>query len=200
MLSDIQNVSGNLTTGAISYNQRLDSAAGNFSLDVDTAGTTTFAGVVGTDAVTGSGAGGLGGIDTDAGGTTAINTTTVTTLAATGDQVYNDAVLIGANATLSGNDITFVTTLDADDTAMDRTLDIVTSNSGVTTFGGQVGNTTGQLESLTTDTTVANDGRTDIDTDLINVDGASVTFNDPVRRDGRHRHHHRERDRERDLQ
>ena len=92
------------------------------------------------------------------------------------DQTFNDAVVLTGNVTNnssgSGN-VSYNSTLDADMTANDRTLAINTA--GTTEFNGRVGDTE-QLESVTTDAP----GTTEINTDIFNVDGASITFNDPV--------------------
>jgi hypothetical protein len=140
------------------------------ALIVTGSGTTTFSGAVG------GGTGTLFSLSSNGGGTTAINGGSVETdIVASGDQTYDDSVTIGANTTLTGNDITFNSTLDADATASDRTLAINTDGTGVTTFGDAVGGTE-RFESITTNA----DGTTVIDTSTFNTDGASITFNDPV--------------------
>ncbi len=81
--------------GAISFSNTLDGA---FSLDVNTAGATTFGGAVGSTTA-------LSSLTTNVGGTTSINGGAITT---SGMQSYNDAILLGTNTTLSstGADIT----------------------------------------------------------------------------------------------
>jgi len=74
------NTALNAGAGAITFATTLD---GGFSLNANTTGTTTFAGIVGgTTALT--------SVSTDAPGTTALNSGAVTT---TGAQAFNDAVL-----------------------------------------------------------------------------------------------------------
>jgi hypothetical protein len=146
------------------------------NLTVNTGGDTTFGGGVTLASLTTDDAG-VGAAEQ-----TFINGPFVTT---TGDQVYNDNVVIGGGdvapvgtlTTLTGVNVTFNGTLDADATGMDRNLSIVAS--GVTTFGNApadfVGGT-GRFESVTTDAA----GSTVIETSTFNTDGNSVTFNDPV--------------------
>ncbi|MEA3367127.1 MAG: filamentous hemagglutinin N-terminal domain-containing protein, partial [Planctomycetota bacterium] len=151
------------------FNGTVNSGA-TFANDLTVNATTTLlAGQVGNAAN-----GALGQLETDAAGTTRINGGVVTT---TGNQTYNDAVELGANTTLTGTDVSFLGTLDADATGNDRTL--LVNASGVTTFGNGAADAvggTGRLETLTTDAA----GRTEIGTTTMNLDGASVTFNDPV--------------------
>jgi len=133
---------------------------GAFSLGVNTAGITTFGGVVG-------GINALTGITTDAGGSTHINGGSVTT---TGTQTYNDAAVLGANTTListgAGN-ITLGSTVDG-------AFSLAVNTAGVTTFGGAVGATTA-LTSITTDA----GGSTHINGGSIKTTGAH-TYNDAV--------------------
>ncbi len=65
----------------VSFNSTLN---GGQSLTVNDGGTTTFGGVVGGSAA-------LASITTDAAGTTAMNSTAITT---TGAQTYNDATIL----------------------------------------------------------------------------------------------------------
>jgi autotransporter-associated beta strand protein/VCBS repeat-containing protein len=120
------------------------SVGGAFALNANSGATTTFGGAVNVASVT-----------TDAGGATAINGGAVTT---TGDQVYGDAVALGADTVLTGNDVTFTDTVNSD--ATPRSLNVVTSASGTTTFTGPVGGASA-LASLTTNadgTTAINGG------------------------------------------
>ena len=103
-------------------------------------------------------------VTTDAAGTTAINTTGITT---TGAQTYNDAVTLGANATLTGVNVTFANTVNGGQT-------LTVNDSGTTTFGGIVGGNTA-LTSVTTDAA----GTTAINTTGITTTGAQ-TYNDAV--------------------
>src|SRR5262249_58757670 len=77
---------------------------GAFSLTVNTAGTGTFGGALGSTTA-------LTSLTTDAPGSTALNGGSVTT---TGAQSYNDAVTLGANTTLTStdfSDISFASTV-----------------------------------------------------------------------------------------
>jgi filamentous hemagglutinin family protein len=74
-------------------------------------------------------------LTTDAGGTTQINGGSVTT---TGDQTYNDAVTIGQNTNLTGNDVTFNSTLNAG-TGITPTPNLTINASNDASFNGLVG-------------------------------------------------------------
>src|SRR5262249_57026568 len=77
---------------------------GAFSLTVNTAGTGTFGGALGSTTA-------LTSLTTDAPGSTALNGGSVTT---TGAQSYNDTVTLGANTTLTStdfSDISFASTV-----------------------------------------------------------------------------------------
>ncbi|XVJ58000.1 MAG: filamentous hemagglutinin N-terminal domain-containing protein [Tepidisphaera sp.] len=115
-----------------------DAAANNRILTVNSQGAVTFTGVVG-------GVEALGGLVTDAGGTTRI-TTDITTVAA-GNQTYGDSVVLLGNATLTGNNISFDGTINADAAANNR--DLIVNGAGAITFSGAVGGTQA-LNSLTT--------------------------------------------------
>ncbi|MGJ8640752.1 MAG: hypothetical protein ACSHYA_15290, partial [Opitutaceae bacterium] len=97
----------------------------------NTTGTTTLGGAVGSTTA-------LTSLTTNVGGTTAINGGSVTT---TGDQVYNDAVTLGANTTLSGDALTFVSTVDG-------AHQLTTNSMTTTVFGASVGGNT-VLDQLT---------------------------------------------------
>lgn len=116
-------------SGNITFSQTLDSAEVPYALSVNTAGTTTFGGVVG-------GLGALATLTTDSAGTTAINGGSVTT---TGAQTYIDAVTLGSPTTLlnstGGAVISFAQKLDGASA-------LTVSTSGLTFFGGPVGGTT----------------------------------------------------------
>jgi len=112
-------------SGAVTFNQTLN---GGRDLTVNSTGTTTFTGIVG-------GGTRLTSLTTDAGGTTAINTTGIST---TGAQTYNDAVTLGAGATLDSNgsgNITLAGTVNGGQT-------LAVNTAGTTTFGGVVGGST----------------------------------------------------------
>jgi filamentous hemagglutinin family protein len=100
-------------TGDIEFASTVDSEDGhNYTLTVNSqAGATIFGGAVGNDALgLLSDDDGLGAVTTNASGTTAINGGAVKT---TGDQTYNDAVTLGADATLTGANVTFDKTISA---------------------------------------------------------------------------------------
>ena len=121
-----------LATGAIAVSTA--NAAVTFAGTVDGAealtvnpgtGTTTFSGAVG-------GATALTSLTVASTGTTAINGSSVTT---TGAQSYGGPVTLGANSTLTGDNVQFSGTLNG---ARALTVD----DSGTTTFDGVVGGTT----------------------------------------------------------
>ncbi|MFO1046083.1 MAG: hypothetical protein U0941_30260 [Planctomycetaceae bacterium] len=156
------------SNGNVNFNSTLDSVSGETnSLLVNTAGTTTFNGLVGsTDR--------LSTLTTDAGGSTVINTSTINTVT---DQTYNDAVLVDANTTLdtsAGGNVTFNSTLDS---ASGETNSLSVNTSGTTTFNGQVGSAD-RLSTLTTDV----GGTTVINTSTINTT-SDQTYNDAVKLD-----------------
>jgi filamentous hemagglutinin family protein len=128
---------GTGAAGAVTFANTIDAlAAGVQGLTVNTAGATTFGGVIG-------GATRLESLITDAAGTVAINGGSVTTQDA---QSYGDAATIGANTVLTstaGGNIGFGQTLDGA-----FALGVVTA--GNTRFGGAVGDTTA-LVSIDTD-------------------------------------------------
>ena len=130
---------------------------GSRSLAVNDTGTTTFGGLVGgTTALT--------SITTDAPGTTAINGGGATTTAA---QTYNDAVTLGANAVLTGVNVTLASTVNG-------ARSLAVNDSGTTTFGGVVGGAT-ILTSVATDAP----GTTAINGGVVNT-SAAQTYNDAV--------------------
>ena len=131
---------------------------------MNTQGLTTFGGAVGSGTA-------LVSVATDAGGTTAIDGGSITTSGPAG-QVFNDAVTLGNDATLTANNagaVTFATTLDG-------AKALAVNTQGLTTFGGAVGTTT-SLFSLTTDA----GGTTAINGGSITTSGlAGQVFNDAV--------------------
>ena len=150
------------STGAspISFN---GSVNGVGALTVNTAGTTTFAGPVGSITP-------LASLTTDVGGTTQINGGLVSTTI--GSQTYNDAVTLGANTTLASTmNITFGSTLQSAGAPVDLTL----ISAGVTTLSAAVGGGGNPLASLTTD----GNGTTVINTVAVSTTGAQ-TYADPV--------------------
>ncbi|HEY1172521.1 MAG TPA: hypothetical protein VGH19_14220 [Verrucomicrobiae bacterium] len=136
--------------GDVTYSQTIN---GGFALTVNTDETTIFGGQIGntTD---------LFSLTTNTGGTTQLNGGGV--VDTTDFQTYNDAIVMGGNATLTsaGNaNITFNSTVDDNSTAGNAALSVTTD--GLTIFNGQVGNSF-KLTSLTTDaggTTQVNGGK-----------------------------------------
>ncbi|MCI0629494.1 MAG: filamentous hemagglutinin N-terminal domain-containing protein [Phycisphaerales bacterium] len=126
-------------------------------------GITTFGGTVGSTFD-------LLSLTTNADGETRLNGGSIITSA---DQTYNDAVRLGANTTLTGNDITLASTMNSFD-ATDRSLVVNTSGGGITTFGGAVG-ASFDLLSLSTNT----DGETRLNGGSIITSG-DQTYNDSV--------------------
>ncbi|WP_417396525.1 LamG-like jellyroll fold domain-containing protein [Gimesia chilikensis] len=144
-------------SGAITFNQRLN---GTYTLKLNTDGDTTFNGTVGDTNE-------LASLTTDANGTTFINGGSIAT---EGGQLFNDAVLLGANTVLSSSasgSVNFKSTLNGA-----HTLNINTA--GTTIFDDQVGNSAA-LTSLTTDV----DGTTEVNGGTITTTGGQ-TFHDVV--------------------
>jgi hypothetical protein len=136
--------------------------AGLESLEVQSPGLTAFTGVVG-------GVVPLENLTTDTPGQTRLRT--VSTL---GDQTYNDPVLLTAVATLAGNDVRFIDTLDGA-----FALTVNTSGNGSTEFHDRVGGIT-PLASILTN---ADGGQTRFNIAAAGVDvrtTGSLTYNDPV--------------------
>src|SRR6056300_1815845 len=121
-------LSGN-AAGAITLGGTVN---GGYSLTINTTGNTTFTLAVGNTTA-------LTTLTTNASGTTYINGGAITT---SSTQTYGDAVVLGANTTLTttDSDITFSSTVDSDsaDTKRDLTL---TLGSGSASITGIVGTT-----------------------------------------------------------
>ncbi len=96
---------GVTTYGDIHFYSTVNGAGQNLIVNtgglVNASGVTTFSGLVGNTAP-------LASLVTNAGGSTVISGLAVTT---TGAQTYNDAVILGANAILTGSDVIFKNTL-----------------------------------------------------------------------------------------
>jgi hypothetical protein len=120
-----------------------------------------FAGAVGADFP-------LGSLTTS--GATQINGGLVRT---TGDQTYTNRVSLGANTILAGNDISFNGTLDS--IGVPRSLEVITTGGGVTTFGGNVGGGSLAIAALTTNA----DGATQINGSGVFTSG-NQSYHDPV--------------------
>ncbi|MBI3069367.1 MAG: hypothetical protein HYY79_10975 [Betaproteobacteria bacterium] len=144
----------------MTFNNTLNSFGANRTLQVNDSGTTTFGGVVGGGLA-------LSSLTTDAPGTTAINSTGVTT---TGNQTYNDPVTLGANSTLASTGagtIQFASTLNGG-------FALTVNTVGNTIFTGAVGGGPA-LASLTTDAV----GATQINGGSVTTTAAQ-TYGDPV--------------------
>ena len=143
--------------GNITFGSTID---GGFNLTVNTGGMTSFDGPVGSTTP-------LTSVTTDAPGSTDINGGSVTT---TGDQTYDDAMILTADDTLtssgSGN-VTFGSTVDGG-------FALTVDTAGVTTFNGAVGSTT-PLTAITTDAP----GSTNINGGSVTTTGAQ-SFGDGV--------------------
>jgi len=154
VLTASSTVTGN---GGILFSGPLNGA---FSLTANSTGTTTFASAVG-------GTTALASLTTDAGGTTAIDGSSVTT---TGAQTYGENVTLGAATTLAstgGGNVTLGGTANG-------AFALAVNTSGITAFNGSVGGTT-PLASLTTDAP----GSTSISGGFIASTG-SQTYGDAV--------------------
>ncbi len=136
------------TNGGVIFFGTVDSDSTTRALTVNTGGSglTRFAGAVGSTNR-------LASLTTNADGSTLLATNQVRT---TGDQLFNDAVTLGANTTLEANDVLFGSTLNSDAANTPRNLTINTavntttsSDTGETTFQGIVGGLR-RLGSITT--------------------------------------------------
>jgi hypothetical protein len=146
-----------VSSGTIIFDSTVDGAE---NLRTNTAGATIFDGAVG-------GVTALTSLNTDAGGSTAVNGGSVRT---SGVQTYNDPVTIGAGANFSstgGGNIVFASMVEGGFAA-------VISTGGVTTFNGAVGNVA-PLTSLTT----AASGSTTINGGAVQTTGAQ-SYGDPL--------------------
>ena len=127
------------------------------ALTVNTAGSSTFSGIVG-------GSSALASLTTDLAGTTALNGGSVTT---SGTQTYSDPVSLGAITTVTSGTTAFANTLNG-------AFALTVNTSGATTFSAAVGATT-PLTSLITDLA----GTTALNGGAVTTSGAQ-TYNDPV--------------------
>jgi hypothetical protein len=152
-----------LSASGVTFGGTLNSDANHRSLTVNTTGNgvTNFNGDVGASS-------NLQSITTNADGRTQISARTIQTVA---DQNYNDAVLLGANVTLRGQAVRFMSTVDA--TPLLGPVGLTVNASGITRFNGVVGGVT-PLLSITTDAA----GQTRIGADM-HTQG-SMAFNDQV--------------------
>ncbi len=136
------------------------------SLIVNTAGVTTFARAVGdTNA--------LSNLETDAGGTTAVNGGSVRT---TGQTSFLDPVVIGGNTAFDAASLSFARSLDAATAGANLTA----TTTSTVTFGGPVGST-GALGRLLVNAN--NNNRTTLVGDAITVQ-RGIVFGGPVQLTG----------------
>jgi hypothetical protein len=165
------------TTGAQNYgdNVTLGAAATQFT---SAAGPITFNGTLtGASAVTVTnpavtaflGAVNVTSLTTDTPGRTDLNGGIVTT---TGDQTYNDVVVLTADTTINAVNVTFAQTVNSDAAATPRALTV--NATGATVFGGAVG-TGFALAALMTDAP----GTTAVNGGVVVTIGAQA-YNDPV--------------------
>ena len=168
--SVVNNSANNGGIGDVTYALTLNGDGGAWTLNVNTGGQTIFGGVVGAVPFT--------SITTDldgAGGeATQINGGSVTTIE---DQFYGDPVTLGADATITGNDITFNSTLD-DGAGGPFSLDVNTMDTGmpgITLFNGAIGSND-PLRALTTNA----DGETHYNGLTADFAGSTVTHHDAV--------------------
>ncbi len=153
-----------LTGNNITFNNTVDAAtSGEQSLTVNASGNTTLGNEI-SDRVGGTNP--LEFLTADAPGTTVINTDQINT---TGDQTYDDAVELGADTTLTGNNITFNNTVDA---ATSGEQSLTVNASGTTTFGNEISDRVGETNPLTS-LTIEN-GTTGINTDQVNTTGNQI--------------------------
>lgn len=144
-------LSDNLTLigGRITFNETIDSddpdTPRSLTLNTVNNGLTTFAGEVGTQAP-------LNRLELNADGETQINGAVITT---TEDQIYNNLVILGADTTLNGNNITFDASIESNNNLTNLTLNAegsiigqnidtsATGDGGNVTLNANTGITTG---------------------------------------------------------
>jgi hypothetical protein len=162
-LADAVTLGADTTLNAGSGNITLGSTVnGAFALTLNSTGTTTLGGAVG-------GTTPLTSLTTNLGGSTVLSGGSITTN--NGPIVFNDAVNLGASATLNAGtgNVTFASTVNG-------AQNLTVNSTGTTTFGGAVGGTTA-LASLTTNaggTTAINGGA--VTTTLNQSYGDAVTL------------------------
>ncbi|MBS0206358.1 MAG: hypothetical protein JSS49_26005, partial [Planctomycetes bacterium] len=135
-------VTNTINATTVSFDGNVDAlSAGGQGLTVNASATTTF-GDAAADAV---GTTQLAFLTTDASGTTRINAANIST---TGDQTFNDTVVLGNSTTLIGSSISFNSTLDATSAGVEG-LTVQSSNDVL--FSGAVGGSTqlGNLQIVT---------------------------------------------------
>jgi len=158
-------VLGSTGNNSITFQKAVDGAA---NLSVNTGGTTTFNGAVGPSVVS---------LTTDAAGTAGEQTQINANITTSGTQVYGDAVVLQAGATLAvastgNNSITF-------QKAVDGAANLSVNTGGTTTFNGAVGaGAAGALTSLTTDFAGTVGEQTQINANITTT--GTQTYNDAV--------------------
>ena len=177
-----------LKSGNITFHQGVDASSplGLSGLTVGTGGTVSFLGAVGAvnplTSLTTSNLGLATGRTIISGGS--VTTANNGVAGATGQQTYNDAVVLGADAVLTstatggaaaGGDIAFNSTVDSNATTPQA---LTVDTAGRTIFGGAVG-VANALASVTTDDEGAQDQGTFIDGGSVKTTGAQ-TYNDGV--------------------
>jgi hypothetical protein len=167
------NAAGNATTLTgtnVTFASSVRSATdGEDALTVTGSGTTTFVGAVGDNSQR------LAALTSNGGGTTILNGGSVTT---TGAQTFTDAVVMdtaGNLMTFTGSDVSFGSSLRS---LTDGEEALVVNTTGITSFGGPVGDNGQRLATLTSNTT----GLTAINADITTV--GAQTYYDDVRIDG----------------
>ncbi|MFO0830590.1 MAG: filamentous hemagglutinin N-terminal domain-containing protein [Phycisphaerales bacterium] len=143
-----------------------DSTARNLTVNTGGSGTTRFVSAIGNNLR-------LASLTTNADGVTRIEGSQVRS---TGDLTFNDGVVLGTNVSMEGNDITFGSTLNSDNTSTPRNLTINSStnsttstDTGETAFAGLVGGTA-RLGLLTTNA----DGTTRIGDSIFTARGVNL--------------------------
>ena len=149
---------------AIIYQGTIDGATGGEDLTSNTtnSGNITFNGPVGNTSP-------LGNLTTNADGIAEIQGGSINTV---GSQTFNNGVTLGANTTLTSNDVTFAGSVDGA-TSGGQQLIVSTSGGGVTVFGDTIGAAT-ELGSLSTNA----DGVAEINANIRTTGGQ--TYNDRV--------------------
>lgn len=118
-----------LTGADVTFDETVDSDGTARALTINASGATLLSGPVGASSI-------LASLITDAAGSTRLDGGTVDT---TGNQIYGDVLIIGADTVLTvGGNLGFGSTVDdADGTADDA--DLVAMVSGTTSLGGEIG-------------------------------------------------------------
>ncbi|MEO5330756.1 MAG: hypothetical protein H7839_01925 [Magnetococcus sp. YQC-5] len=153
-------------TGDITFSKTINGQnSGMAALYVNTSGTTTFGGAVGDSTS-------LASLVTNTGGTTRINGSTITT---TGSQTYNDAIILGANTTLTSPTVTFSNRVDATNKGTE-TLTI----KGAARFSDLVGTTTALGALSINDVSTFNKTATSVNTYKAGASSGDQTYSKAV--------------------